>query len=91
MRGVDKVVEDFDAKVRQVLRAKATYESGLAELKGMLPAVRQALRSDPSVPLRQSGPKAIEQRAMNLIPRETISDLTADAMGTRREGQPAES
>jgi hypothetical protein len=75
MRGVDNVVEQFDAEAKAALRHKAAFERHLAAMYEMLPDMRRA----------GVGPKDIEQRSGQLIPRDTASRLTAPVIGTSRK------
>jgi hypothetical protein len=75
MRGVDDVVDQFDAEVRAALRHKAAFDRSMARLYEMLPDMRRANR----------GPTEIERRSQGLIPRDTASRVTAPVIGTSRK------
>lgn len=85
MGAVDNVVETFEAKARSAARHKAAYERELAEMYEMLPDLRIALKEDPNLPASRKGPKAIEEMARGLIPRDTASRRTAAAVGRSRK------
>ena len=75
MKDVDNVVERFDAETKAALRHKAAFERHLAAMYEMLPDMRRA----------GVGPKDIEQRSGQLIPRDTASRVTAPVIGTSRK------
>jgi hypothetical protein len=79
MRGVDNVVETFEAEVRAALRHKAAFEKHLAAMYELLPEMR----------LANVGPTAIERMSEGLIPRDTASRRTAPVIGTSRKKPPA--
>ena len=79
MRGVDDVVEQFDAEVKTALRHKAAFDRSMARLYGMLPDMRRA----------NEGPTQIERRSQGLIPRDTASRVTAPVIGTSRKPKDA--
>jgi hypothetical protein len=75
MKGVDDVTDRFDAETKAALRHKAAFERHLAAMYDMLPDMRRA----------GVGPKGIEARSGQLIPRDTASRLTAPVIGTSRK------
>jgi hypothetical protein len=78
MRDVDNVVDQFEAETKAALRHKAAFERHLAAMYKMLPDLRRA----------GVGPKDIEQRSGQLIPRDTASRVTAPVIGTSRSRKP---
>jgi hypothetical protein len=79
MRGVDNVVEAFEAEVKTALRHKAAFERSLARMYEMLPGMRYA----------DKGPTEIERMSHGLIPRDTASRRTAPVIGTSRKPKDA--
>jgi hypothetical protein len=79
MRGVDSVVDQFEAEADAALAAKETLERHLANMYALLPAMRRA----------KKGPTAIERLSHGLIPRDTASRVTAPVIGTSRKKAPA--
>jgi hypothetical protein len=79
MRGVDDVVDQFDAEVKVALRHKAALERSMGRLYEMLPDMRRA----------DQGPTEIERRSKGLIPRDTASRRTAPVIGTSRKPKDA--
>jgi hypothetical protein len=75
MRGVEDVVDQFEAETKAALRHKAAFERHLAAMYEMLPDMRRAGK----------GPTDIERLSKQLIPRDTASRVTAPVIGTSRK------
>ena len=81
MRDVGDVVEDFEAEVAAALEHKAALKTHMDRMYEMLPDLRRATKANG----RHYGPTDIEEMAHRLIPRDTISRVTAPVIGTSRK------
>lgn len=75
---LDELVEEVEARARSARGHKDSYESEIARISELLPAIR-------AIAPREYGPKRLEAMVLGLIERGTISRRTSEVAGTSRK------